>query len=100
VIDARGRWTSPGRRALLRVLSEMTATAVAARCGVRKTAISALATGANRFPSLPLALALARVVGIDPSTWLDASDAVRSMSTPVDLGPVTTRRDEPPTRAA
>ena len=82
--DARGRWCSEGRVLLLAALSTTTARTLARSCRVTPAAISALAGGVCRFPSLPVALALARVAGIAPDAWLRAPATAASKSNPID----------------
>ena len=67
--DAGGRWTSDGRTLLLALLAKQNACEVARQCHVTPAAISLLATGVTREPSLRLAFALERF-GITPRSWL------------------------------
>lgn len=75
VKDARGRWDSNGRRWLLSALKreDMNGTKLAELCSTDRRTISALACGENRFPELPLAVALERY-GVSVSSWLEAPD--------------------------
>ena len=77
----RRRHTSEGRRLLVLVLGKMTATALARATGVAKTAISALSTGVHAYPSLPLALELARF-GIPPAAWLEPMSSAEDYRSP------------------
>ncbi len=75
---------SRGRALLLAVLQSQTGTAVARRCGVRKTAVSALATGRNREPRLYLAVKLQELYGIPVQAWIQENARPVSKSTRVD----------------
>lgn len=66
-----GRWTSLGRKRLISALAsgEHSLSGLAKWCGVTPAAISALATGTNRYPSLPVALGL-RGAGVGIEDWV------------------------------
>jgi transcriptional regulator with XRE-family HTH domain len=72
--EARHR--SLGRRLLGVTLQHQTARELARRCGVKEATISALATGVNRYPSLPLAHALERHAGIATQAWEQEPDSI------------------------
>lgn len=96
-VGAGGRWTSAGRVLLVAWLQadeNATATELARRCGVTPAAISALATGVHRWPSLPLALALEKHAAIDPHAWEQRA----RISTEVEA-PAVTLQTKPPSAA-
>jgi hypothetical protein len=69
-VDARAGWTA-GRRLLVAYLGKSghTVRELARECGVASGSIGMLASGAQLVPSLRLALALERIVGIDVHWW-------------------------------
>jgi len=67
-----GRWTSSGRKLLVSALASMTAVEIGRRVGVTPQAISLLAGGLTREPSLRLGLRLQELFGIDAHAWLDS----------------------------
>ena len=68
----RKRNKTQGRRAVIAFLAgeKIRECDLARMCGVKKSAISDLVTGATRYPKVPLLIALWRVAGIHPVAWV------------------------------